>query len=250
MSNLDVAVSSFWQLARHWKQGDKAKLELSCEDGSLHMQLSALLGHPDQPHFSHPPPPPQHAPSPPLKKKSPSQLRRQERRKREAEARADKAASEKESISEDDEKRPSTVASNVKETEIVIEANTEEPAVKLTNYDGEETHTKFKCTQCDYIHNTDKGLKMHIRMKHRISQVDGMNDTDEEDSEDNDIITLELDNLGHIIGPKLPPNTLPPLKVKHPKPRLALDSYSQNDLPWMKTFLPAMTSQRIQRHIL
>jgi hypothetical protein len=44
MSNLDVAVGSFWQLARHWKNGDKAKLELSCEDGSLQMQLSAVLG--------------------------------------------------------------------------------------------------------------------------------------------------------------------------------------------------------------
>ena len=49
MSNLDVAVGSFWEIARHWKNGDKAKLELSCEDGSLLMELSALLGLPDQP---------------------------------------------------------------------------------------------------------------------------------------------------------------------------------------------------------
>ena len=96
MSNLDVAVSSFWQLARHWKQGDKAKLELTCEDGSLHMQLSAVLGHPDHPNFPHPPPPPPPpAPSPPIlkKKKSPSLLRRQERRRQEALARAEEAAS-------------------------------------------------------------------------------------------------------------------------------------------------------------
>ena len=46
--NLDVAVSSFLQLARHWNQGAKDKLELSCEDKSLHMLLSAVLGHPDQ----------------------------------------------------------------------------------------------------------------------------------------------------------------------------------------------------------
>jgi hypothetical protein len=93
MSNLDVAVSSFWQLARHWKKGDKAKLELTCEGGSLHMQLSAALGHPDHPHFPYPPPPPPPplAPSPPIlkKKKSPSQLRRQERRRQEALARAE-----------------------------------------------------------------------------------------------------------------------------------------------------------------
>ena len=89
ISNLNVAVSSFWQLARHWNQGDKAKLELSCEDGGLHMHLSVVLGHPDQPHFPHPPPhhsPPHPPPSfpPPPKKKSPSQLRRQERRQNEA----------------------------------------------------------------------------------------------------------------------------------------------------------------------
>ena len=142
MSNLDVAVSSFWQLARHWKQGDKAKLELSCEGGSLQMQLSAVLGHPDRPHFPHPPPPPHHAPSPPLapvKKKSPSQLRRQERRKCEANAKADKAGSEKRSISKDVEKRPSIVVSTVKE------ANTEDSAVKLSNICAEKPHTNFKC---------------------------------------------------------------------------------------------------------
>ena len=104
ISNLDVAVSSFWQLARHWNQGDKAKLELSCENRSLHMQLSAVLGHPDQPHFPHPPPPhsPPHPPPPSFppvpKKKSPSQLRRQERRQYEASINSQRAAS-KESAS-------------------------------------------------------------------------------------------------------------------------------------------------------
>ena len=48
MSNLDVAVSSFWQLARHWKMGEKAKLELLCEGEKLYIQLSAVLGHADK----------------------------------------------------------------------------------------------------------------------------------------------------------------------------------------------------------
>ena len=92
LSNLDVAVSSFWQLARHWNQGDKAKLELSCEGGTLQMQLSAVLGHPERPHFLHPPsshpPPPVHPPPPSVqpkqKNKSPSKICRQERRHIEA----------------------------------------------------------------------------------------------------------------------------------------------------------------------
>ena len=39
MSSLYVALSSFWQLARHWQQGEAAKLEISCEAGSLSSQL-------------------------------------------------------------------------------------------------------------------------------------------------------------------------------------------------------------------
>ena len=95
MLNLDVAVASFWQLARHWKQGEKAKVKLFCGDGSLHMQLSAVLGHPDQPHFPHSSPPQPPSPpkfSTPKKKKSSSQLRRQERRRLEALTQAKEAA--------------------------------------------------------------------------------------------------------------------------------------------------------------
>ena len=88
MFYLDVAVSSFWQLARHWKSGEKAKLELACEGGNLHIQLSAMLGHPDHLHFpaSSPPTPPSHPSS--CKRKSPSQLRRKERRREEAVSKA------------------------------------------------------------------------------------------------------------------------------------------------------------------
>ena len=55
MFNLYVAIAGFWPITKHWKNRDKAKIELSCDAGSLHIQLSAILGHPDQPHFPHPP---------------------------------------------------------------------------------------------------------------------------------------------------------------------------------------------------
>ena len=152
MSNLDIAVGSFWQLARHWKNGDKAKLELSCEDGSLHMQLSAVLGLPDQPHFSHPPPPSHHAPPPPPppKKKSPSQLRRQERRQREAEVKAaNEAVSSLNINSEEHESELLNDVSNPKETENVHEAYIEEPAEKLPQNVADESKLGFKCNQCE-----------------------------------------------------------------------------------------------------
>ena len=88
MINLELALGSFWQLARHWKMGDTAKLELTCEGGNLQMNFSAKLGHPDLQHFQQEKSPPSSTSpfvtSPPLscKRKTPSQLRRQERRRR------------------------------------------------------------------------------------------------------------------------------------------------------------------------
>ena len=73
MSNLDVALASFWQLARHWQQGEATKLDVYCEAGSLNIQLDDKLGHPDLLHF-HPPS------APPCKRKFRSQLRLQEHR--------------------------------------------------------------------------------------------------------------------------------------------------------------------------
>ena len=77
---LEVALASFWQFARHWRQEESSKLELSCKDGNIQLYLSAKLGHPDSIHFPDSGP----IPSPNIKKKSPSQQRRQERRSKEA----------------------------------------------------------------------------------------------------------------------------------------------------------------------
>ena len=165
MINLEVALGSFWQLARHWRQGESAKLELVCEDGNLQIQLSAKLGHPDHIHFPDICP----IPSPNIKKKSPSQLRRQERRRKEAEMKADEAAP--------------------KQTETVISIS------KASPYDTEEvpeitkvaeehllSTVSFKCDQCGFLGVSEKGLKQHTRLKHRISQMDGQDDFEESES--------------------------------------------------------------------
>ena len=52
-------------------------------------------------------------------------------------------------------------------------------------------------------------------MKHRISQVDGIMDSDKETIEE--IGTPQLDEAGEIVGPELAFNSSPPLKVYHPK---------------------------------
>ena len=59
-------------------------------------------------------------------------------------------------------------------------------------------------------------------MQHRISQVDGTNDSDNELIEENDLVTLELDEMANIVGPKLAPNSVPPGKVYHPMAGLGI----------------------------
>ena len=190
MTNLDVALGSFWQLARHWNQGGKAKLELSCEDGNLHMQLSAVLGHPDQLLFPHPPPH-HHPPPPPFfppqkKKKSPSQLRWQERQKQEALARAEEAASPEESERDLTESVP---------TEKHVEVEAENQTEKTVENADKDNGLNFKCDQCAYTNVTERGLAQHVRMRHRISQLDGHVDLKEENSEEMNVETLELDKV-------------------------------------------------------
>ena len=59
---------------------------MSCEAGSLNIQLNAKLRHPDLPHFHHPS-------APPCKRKSPSQFCLQERRRHAAKTNVEKAKS-------------------------------------------------------------------------------------------------------------------------------------------------------------
>ena len=197
MSNLDVAVATFWQLARHWKNGDKAKLELSCEGESLHLQMSARLGHPDQPHFPppSPPPPPPSSFIPSSKKKTPSQIRRQERRRQQVLLKSTLATTQ---VSEEDAPGDVTVAGEAENPNASAEKPTDNSSSKdisqnfptfneavkpkesaekskPSDKEGEAVSSgvTFKCDQCHFTSNSDKGLKTHTRMKHRISQLDG-----------------------------------------------------------------------------
>ena len=92
------------------------------------------------------------------KKKSPSQLRREAKRREE---RASKAAVEATGVSHT--------------TEEVVEIISE-PVVK-DKPRGEASNLKFKCDQCHYLSVSAKGLSQHIRVKHRVAQVNGADDT-------------------------------------------------------------------------
>ena len=141
MSNLNVALASFWQLARHCQQGEAAKLEMSCEAGSLNIQLNANLVHPDSLHIHHPL-------APPCKRKSPSQLCRQGRRRHEAKTNAEQAKTIHNLGSEDID--PSKEAEKTKELFGEPENSQYSSNISpMTN--AEKPSQLLKCDHCDCV---------------------------------------------------------------------------------------------------
>ena len=67
--------------------------------------------------------------------------------------------------------------------EVVSEEEFDNTSAKIVDNSSEGTCLTFKCDQCSYINPTEKGLRQHTRMKHRISQLDGNFDLVEDDSD-------------------------------------------------------------------
>ena len=58
----------------------------------------------------------------------------------------------------------------------------------------------FKCDQCNYEGASEKGVKQHSRLKHRISQLDGQCDSEHEESEPKKTLcTLCPENSGNCV---------------------------------------------------
>ena len=199
MKNLEVALVNFWQLARHWKQGESAKLELSCEAGSLNLQLTAKLGHPDLEHF-----PPPSMPPPPAswKRKSPSQVRRQERRQKEAyeraaadenasvkaaadkasadkaaadKAAADKAAADKaaaDKAAADKAAADKAAADKAAADKAISDKAEADKAAGDKHIAVKIKAKKFTCAKCDYVFESSESFKNHMREKHRVFDCD------------------------------------------------------------------------------
>ena len=270
MSNLDVALASFWQLARHWKQGDTAKLELSCQAGSLELQLSAKLGHPDHLHFPNPPP------HPLLKKKSstgdagasarssahttcltphpppvpvgagggegevyisPLTLKKKSPSQLcRQERRRQESISKKTTLNSDStEKVPSSM------TEKSNETNYEKQTEKQS---AENESSSLSCDICDFSANSKIGLNLHMKKKHvNIDQLDGNTSLNSSENENEKPETHEA-NSEHIYNLKFnakfsmeaqhwtwPQNKPPPPKVNHPQEGLGVSPRINNTDP-------------------
>ena len=154
-----MALSSFWQLARHWQQGEAAKLDMSCEAGSLNIQQNAKLGHPDLLHF--------HNPSAhPCKTKSPSQLCQQERRRHAAKTNVEEAKLTQKCYADDI--APSKEAANPKESFLEHENPQYSPDTSPM-INTEKPSQLFEFHHC-YCVNVESSLKHHMSIIHKTFQ--------------------------------------------------------------------------------
>ena len=146
------------------------------------------------------------------KKKSPSQLRREAKRREE---RASKAAVEATGVSHT--------------TEEVVEIISE-PVVK-DKPRGEASNLKFKCDQCHYLSVSAKGLSQHIRVKHRVAQVNGADDTVSDNKESGGKHVGEAAE-GAASSPPFPEPVMVPCKLDNCSKKFGLetDSGGRTDL--------------------
>ena len=198
---------------KFWSLGAEATLNLTTSCGNVKVEFNCTLGQPGAPHSLPPssaPPFPPHRPRP----RGPSERERNRlRAARHQAARAEEIAP----VSSAPTLTVSDSATYESFTESVAPAVVKTAHVPSIEGDlDSESVSCFQCDQCSYTNSSEKGLGQHKRMRHRISQVDGFDDSHEEIPEETNHVTLELDNLGNIVGPELAINSSPPDKVYHP----------------------------------
>ena len=206
-SNSQFVVASVTEFLSVWANGGKASLNLSTSGGFTTVGFNCTLGHTGAPHsipaFSPPPSPP--TSSPPRRPRHRGPVEREKNRLRAArhqEEQAKKAASAKATSQVSSSPAapapstdPVTAASSIvplaaASSTVPVTAPTSTDSVTLTvtdpgavislvTADVAAANLTFKCDQCSYISNSNKGLKTHTRMKHRISQLDGLEDDSE-----------------------------------------------------------------------
>ena len=143
-----------------WLAGGEACLNLTTSRGMAKVGFNCTLGFPGAPHSLLPPPPP----SPPSPLHQPRHRGPAERERNRQRAARHQAA----------QKLATGPAPTVSSPSLVT--------ASVNNISSSVTSEVFssvkKCDQCDYSNDTEKGLNQHIRMKHKIAQIDGLEDSD------------------------------------------------------------------------
>ena len=178
----------FWTLVNNWKKNKNAELTLKSENGHMFVNYSGDLGVwvPPAPKPPSDPASSKHQVQGPRKEIGPSRQRRRERRAAERATVTEEATSENVCVEDTTEKGDDATE---KGNNVGAEKDPSGKATKKGNVEKchaevvqtEKTVTvnsiiRFECDECRYTNDSEKGLKQHKRMKHRISQIDGADD--------------------------------------------------------------------------
>ena len=160
---LGALVSEFINI---WALGGDASLNLKTSGGLATVSFNCTLGHPGAPHSPPPPSSPvSSSKSPPLRPRHRGPAERGRNRLRAARHQAAKEVTTAPVFTSVADANNASVASSPT-LDASPKASTEEDEPVSVS---EDLTIQFKCDQCSYSNTTDKGLRQHIRMKHRIS---------------------------------------------------------------------------------
>ena len=170
----DLVNSSVAEFLGCWAVGGKATLTLNTVNSVTTVAFTTTLpGHPEAP--LHPAPLPAGPPQQPLpgprRHRGPAQRDRD--RLRAARHQAAKTVVTAPVVSSSPKSVTALVASSPPPSSPPEASTGDDASVSV----AEELTLQFKCDQCNYSNSTEKGLRQHIRMKHKIAQLDGFEDS-------------------------------------------------------------------------
>ena len=194
-SNSQFLGASLNEFIQIWALAGEATLNLTTSGGLTKVAFNCTLGKPGAPHSL--PPSPSSCPSskttphrprhrgPGQRERNRQRAARHQAARLEATAPVSSAVSAPVTASMAAELTSPTasVASTTVASSTPLTTSEKSKETQVSESSGGESSPNFKCDQCDYSNISEKSLRQHTRMKHCISQVDGMNDTEEESTE-------------------------------------------------------------------
>ena len=247
-SNAQFLAASVTEFMTVWSMSGEASLNLSTIGGITTIGFNCTLGKPGAPHLL-PPSTPSHPSSSPSRKPRHRGPAEKERNRLRA-ARHQAAQTAGNASSDPDKSSPLDTSESITSPTPVPVPVTDSSEVNIDlveQTDSEKTFEnvpiclEFSCDLCNYKNATEKGLRQHTRMKHRISQVDGIADLslDEpsikqiEAKETQTDVFLQTDEKGYLTGPDMdalydepPPTVYHPLGCRN----LPLNTYTYQSL--------------------
>ena len=245
-TNSQFLAASVTEFISVWAIGGDASLTLTTNGGFTTIAFNCTIGHPGSHHSTPAPSAPSFPPPPPRRPRHRGPKEIERNRQRAARHQAAKTAA---SVTASEASRvtssPATTAPVVPPTVLTLPASEiviEKQSIPTESVDDTLSTVNtlspldFECDQCEYANKSENGLSQHKRMKHRISQVDGFIDSDEELPEETsqkltpsneDFYTLEVtcakdvhslwccDIKNPSLNQNCPPVPAPP-KVFHP----------------------------------